>query len=299
MSEQRTSFRVGDSWCRANTLELGSGVRLVTTALQFEPSFSFSAPQPPAEIELMIELMISKGSVIHTRTADGHELPRAGNVLQLGQVRQPLQLEVRAGGSLFTECASVSLSAARLRELLGSPELPQAFRAVTESTEPYPVVSEPMTPALFRLLEEISNADVRGKARLLWHEAKSLELIARMTDELVEAERARQPQLSAYDVERLERARQRLVARLDEAPKLADLARTAALNETKLKGAFRTLFGTSVFAYLRRARMEEARRLLRERHLSVTEISLRVGYSNPSKFAAAFRREFGVSPSAV
>ena len=31
----------------------------------------------------------------------------------------------------------------------------------------------------------------------------------------------------------------------------------------------------------------------------VTEVAQRVGYSNPSKFAAAFRRRFGMSPSAL
>jgi AraC-like DNA-binding protein len=45
--------------------------------------------------------------------------------------------------------------------------------------------------------------------------------------------------------------------------------------------------------------MEEARRLLLERHLNVTEVAQRVGYVNPSKFAAAFRRQFGMSPSAL
>ena len=73
----------------------------------------------------------------------------------------------------------------------------------------------------------------------------------------------------------------------------------AGFNETLLKGRFRALFGTSVFAYLRQIRMEEARRLLLERHLNVTEVAQRVGYANPSKFAAAFRRQFGKSPSAL
>ncbi len=66
-----------------------------------------------------------------------------------------------------------------------------------------------------------------------------------------------------------------------------------------MKGGFRAHFGTSVFAYLRKARMELAQELLRKRHLNVTEVAFRVGYSNPSKFAAAFRREFGVSPSTI
>jgi AraC-like DNA-binding protein len=120
-----------------------------------------------------------------------------------------------------------------------------------------------------------------------------------MCDELLEAARAEQPRLSADDVERLERVRRHLVERLEEPPTLAALARMAGWNETKLKGGFRALFGTSVFAYVRQARMEEARRLLLARRLNVTEVAQRVGYENPSKFAAAFRKQFGLPPSAL
>jgi AraC-like DNA-binding protein len=45
--------------------------------------------------------------------------------------------------------------------------------------------------------------------------------------------------------------------------------------------------------------LDAARRLLREGRYNVTEVALRVGYTNPSKFAAAFKAQFGVSPSQV
>jgi AraC-like DNA-binding protein len=287
------SFRVGDSSCRASTIELRSGVRLGVTACRFEPSFSFSTVQPPSEVEFVV----SKGAILQTRTRDGHDLPRGGNTLQLGRTRRPLPVRVLPGGDVRMECVSVSMSEGRLRELLGGSELPEAFRNVTESEALHPLISREMTPRLFRLLDEILNADVTGPARLLWHEAKSLELIALMTDELVETTRASEPRLSAHDIDRLERVRVCLFEHLDGPPTLAELARTAGFNETKLKGAFRARFGTSVFAYLRQIQMEEARRLLLKRDLNVTEVAQRVGYTNPSKFAAAFRRQFGMSPS--
>ncbi|MEW5854707.1 MAG: AraC family transcriptional regulator [Myxococcota bacterium] len=191
------------------------------------------------------------------------------------------------------------MSERQLCELLGVPVLPAALRTVTESSKPFPLLSQAMTPRLFRLLDEILHADVQGASRQLWHEAKALELISLMTDELQDEERAARPNLSPHDVERLERVRRCLVEHLEEPPTLRELARSAGFSETKLKGGFSALFGTSVFAYLRHARMEEARRLLLKRHLNVTEVALRVGYANPSKFAAAFRREFGMSPSDV
>jgi AraC-like DNA-binding protein len=82
-------------------------------------------------------------------------------------------------------------------------------------------------------------------------------------------------------------------------PGLPELARSVGLNEFKLKVGFRVLFGASVFGYLRTQRMDRARRLLAHRELSVTEVAAHVGYQNPSKFAAAFRKHFGFPPSAL
>ncbi len=45
--------------------------------------------------------------------------------------------------------------------------------------------------------------------------------------------------------------------------------------------------------------MTEAHKLLDEGGLNVTEVATQVGYSNASKFAAAFRKEFGIAPGEV
>lgn len=294
-SDVRTSFCVRGSWCRSRLLVLRSGVQLGMTACQLAPGFSFAAVQPASEIELVV----SKGGELTARTRDGNAIQRGGGSLQVGQIRRPLEVEVSAAGAQAMECVSVAMTASRLCELLGAPELPEAFRSVIRSGDRHPLVSQPMTPGLYRLLDEVLHADVRGPARRLWYEAKCLELVAMMTDEIVEAAHQAAGRLTAYDVERLERVRRCLIAHLVTPPSLSDLARTAGWSETKLKRGFRALFGTSIFAYLRDRRMAEAHRLLRARQLNVTEVASRVGYANPSKFAAAFRRQFGVSPSTI
>jgi AraC-like DNA-binding protein len=294
-AEQRVSFRVADSWCRTSTMELRGGVRLGVTALQLEQSYAFSAVQPAAELELVV----SRGASLEARALDGNVFERGGNTLQLARTRRAFPLEIRPRSEAMLECVSVSLSERRLRDLLGVAELPSPFRRVSDGKQGAPLLSEAMTPRLLRLLDELVNADVNGKSRLLWHEAKCLELLALMTDELTESARASEPRLSPRDVERLEGVRTVLLARLAEPPSLAELARRAGFSETKLKCGFRSLFGTSVFAYLRQARLAEARRLLLGRGLNVTEVAQRVGYENPSKFAAAFRRQFGLSPSSL
>lgn len=291
-NELRASFRVGDSWCRNRMLQLRSGLRMGASRCEFEPSFSFSVEQPPSELELVV----SRGAILETETDEGDEFERGGNTLQLSRARYAQTLRVRAAGDSPMECVSVSLTEPRLLELLGVSELPEAFRRVIDSSEGHALVSRAITPKLFGLLEEITNADPKGPSRLLWYEAKSMELLASMTDELLATPPTEA--ISALEIERLERVERRIVERLDIAPKLADLARVAAWSETALKAKFRARYGTSIFAYLRDARMREAQRLLLSR-TSVTEVAQRVGYSNPSKFAAAFRRQFGMAPSSL
>lgn len=85
---------------------------------------------------------------------------------------------------------------------------------------------------------------------------------------------------------------------MDDPPSLLALARQVGLNDFKLKRGFRQVFGTTAFGYLHDQRMERARQLLEERRFNVTEVACTVGYANPSHFAAAFKRKFGVNPGA-
>ena len=48
--------------------------------------------------------------------------------------------------------------------------------------------------------------------------------------------------------------------------------------------------------YLRKKRISEAKRLLRETELPVSEIAHRVGYDSHSQFSAMFRTNEGQSP---
>ena len=195
------------------------------------------------------------------------------------------------------EVVCLDVGAERLKELLGVEVLPGSIQRMLEAERAYAIDAQPMTPELFRLLDEVLYCDASRASRQLYVEGKGLELLALLVDRLNETDRAASSPLSPADIERLQLARRILLARLDTQPSHRDLARRAGLNEAKLKAGFRALFGSSGFAYLRCQRMEEARRLLRARSYNVTEVAARVGYSNPSKFAAAFRKQFGTSPS--
>ena len=55
--------------------------------------------------------------------------------------------------------------------------------------------------------------------------------------------------------------------------------------------------GMSPAKYQTQARVNEARRRLRETKQSIVEIALEVGFASPSHFAQVFRRETRMTPS--
>jgi len=69
------------------------------------------------------------------------------------------------------------------------------------------------------------------------------------------------------------------------------------VSDRTLQKGFKALFGVTPFAYLTRQRMNQAERLLRQPNRTVAEVANIVGYTNPAQFAAAFKRQFGITPS--
>ena len=69
------------------------------------------------------------------------------------------------------------------------------------------------------------------------------------------------------------------------------------LSDRTLQRGFQSLFGTTVVGYLAEQRLLQAEQLLRERSMTVTEVAHRFGYGHLGRFAAAFKRKFGITPS--
>jgi AraC family transcriptional activator of pyochelin receptor len=182
--------------------------------------------------------------------------------------------------------------------------LPSMFTRLVEDTQPtrQPVYCQlgAISPAIHIVLKQMLSCPYQGVMKRLYFEGKALELMALTLTRML-ADDHRQPAtllLRPDDIERIHKARDVLLDKMDEPPSLLALARQVGLNDFKLKRGFRQVFGTTAFGYLHEQRMERARQLLEERRLNVTEVACTVGYANPSHFAGAFKRRFGVNPSA-
>ena len=84
---------------------------------------------------------------------------------------------------------------------------------------------------------------------------------------------------------------------LDEEFNLDQLAEQAGLSKFHFHRLFRQATGVSPAKYQLNARMNEARRRLRETKQSVIDVALDLGFSSPSHFAQVFRRETRMTPS--
>ncbi|HMR90853.1 MAG TPA: AraC family transcriptional regulator [Chitinophagaceae bacterium] len=98
------------------------------------------------------------------------------------------------------------------------------------------------------------------------------------------------------DREKIVKAREVLIQHIGEPITIKELSRKVAMNECYLKKGFKEMFGTTIFDFYQSQRMEHAKYLLYEKGLSVTEVSLLLGYSSISHFSTAFKKHTGLKP---
>lgn len=161
--------------------------------------------------------------------------------------------------------------------------------------------TQSVTPAMTIALHQILQCPYQGLTKQIYLESKVLELVALQLDQLSErpSNLTAASGLKSDDVERIHLAKDILIRDLENPPSLLTLAKQSGINSLKLKQGFRQIFKTTVFGYLHAYRMEEARRLLALGDWNVTQVAQAVGYAHPGKFAAAFKKKFGIMPKAL
>jgi len=98
------------------------------------------------------------------------------------------------------------------------------------------------------------------------------------------------------DRDKITKSREILIQHIGEPITIKELSRKVAINECYLKKGFKEMFGTTIFDFYQSQRMEHAKYLLYEKGLSVTEVSMLLGYSSISHFSTAFKKHTGLKP---
>jgi AraC family transcriptional regulator len=95
---------------------------------------------------------------------------------------------------------------------------------------------------------------------------------------------------------RLHRACDYIMSRLGEDISLHEVAASVQLSTGHFATAFKQSLGVAPHAWLRRQRIEQAKTLLHDPNLNLTQIAIILGYANQSSFGVAFKRETGLTP---
>lgn len=150
--------------------------------------------------------------------------------------------------------------------------------------------------SIAHIFSELYN--VPDSIRKGYFKVKILELLLFLSAMPVETAETRQHIVSRAQVALAKAVCTYLTAHMDSRIPLEQLSAHFHVSGTQIKTSFRLVYGVSLYAYMRRQKMESAALMLRDTERSVLEIAGCFGYDNGSKFSKAFKDILGVPPAA-
>jgi AraC-like DNA-binding protein len=169
--------------------------------------------------------------------------------------------------------------------------------------QPFPFAAGPCDAGVFWRHYELARRLQSESADPIWAEVTSLQLIT----DLLEAafaqhgmpRKPRRKDTVSDHIDRVEAAKSYLATCLGERLTLDDVAGAAGASPFHLARIFQQRTGMPVHRYLVCLRLRAALEQLAEGADDLTALAFELGFASHSHFSAAFRREFGHTPSEV
>lgn len=159
----------------------------------------------------------------------------------------------------------------------------------------------PISPQMVHTLSEIKECKLTGIPKEYFMKSKIMYLLQLIFEWIEEnkdqSKNHLSTQLKDADINTLHE----IHSFIEDNPKVyyttEQLSELFAMNEFKLKKGFKELFGMGLFQFSTQVHMKYALYLLKNSDLSIKEIAYKTGYSSPSSFSVAFKKECGISPN--
>ncbi len=191
---------------------------------------------------------------------------------------------------------SVTIAASRqyLRLLFGKIQHP-IVESILEAKDNF-VFETGISPEMIRTASEMLDQPITESLESHYYKLKCEELLCYIFALLLQREAISASSMHINDIKAIYAIKLRLQSHLNEAPDIASLAREAGMSEPKMRKLFKQTFGKGVFEYYQYMRMQEAARLLKEKHLTVSEVGYQLGFTNLSHFSRVFEQHIGMKP---
>ena len=204
----------------------------------------------------------------------------------------PLQVQLSPGSALF----SLFIAIGKFHSLFLEESGVIDFLSPSGQHEKYYTIGA-ISPQLSVILHQLRTMHLHTSVYPLYLKAKVYELLSLYFNKGQENESEACPFLSNEDnVQKIRKAKEIILKRMTSPPSLQELADEVGLPLKKLKSGFKQIYGESVYSFLFDYKMELARKWLTTEQYNVNELSLKLGYSMPSHFIAAFKKKFGTTP---
>lgn len=176
-------------------------------------------------------------------------------------------------------------------------DFPVDLRAIQQKycADQYPVVLHGLE-SLEHIFGELYA--VPHKIRRPYFKIKILELLLFLEALELPADSGERPYFYKAQVEKVKAVQAFLMQNVEQNFTQNELSERFDIPMTTMKRCFKSVFGSSIGAWLLEYRMNQAAVLLRtQRQLGVAQIAGMMGYDSPSKFAAAFKKVMGMTPA--
>jgi AraC-like DNA-binding protein len=161
---------------------------------------------------------------------------------------------------------------------------------------------EPLDAAYLDLMQELWNAKKDDPLQNIFLQNRVTLLIERFFTRLAEKMQKWDGghNIPQEDMERFMQVEQLLVKDLSEKPPTIDqLSKLVTMSATRLKKGFKEMYGTGIYTYYQKARLQKAKEMLMSGSHSIKDTAAATGFYNSANFAAAFKKEFNLLPSQI
>ncbi len=157
----------------------------------------------------------------------------------------------------------------------------------------------PASVEMLNTITELTKTKDKKDVKQIYTNAKVLELIMFQFEQFAHVMQKEPEEIRSEDVLKLEEAKKLLRQQYVEPPTHKQLSKMVLLNEFKLRSGFKRYFGTTIYNFITRLRMEEAKRLILEEGRNMYEVGILVGFKHQASFTHAFKKYYGILPSEI
>lgn len=154
------------------------------------------------------------------------------------------------------------------------------------------------TPEMIRIAHDLLRCPYDENLRKLYYENKVNDFLFEMLAQSSKDDTS-SSKLNQRENDALFMARDIISADITKHFTIQEISQKIQLNEFKLKSGFKQVFGSGIFEYLLKIRMENAYQLLTETDKPMKEIAALTGFEYTTNFTTSFKKYFGRTPGSL